>query len=682
MNLGKYEIQEELGQGGFGTVYKALDRSLKRTVAIKVLHPNLVNDQTFLGRFRQEAQITAQLNHANLVHIYNYGESEGHYYIVMSYMPGGSLKERIKNEGAFSKEAALAVIEQIADGLEYSHKHHVIHRDLKPGNILFDEEGKACISDLGFAKLLRSDASASMSASGGIVGTPAYMAPEIWRGTAASPATDIYSLACILVEMLTGERLFGGESTPEVMLKHFEPLHLPEGLPEEWKAVLEAALEKKPEDRIQSVAEFLEQLKQAGLSSQKYTNQPLGGDQGESLSDKKREASPENEPLEVKQILQRSLDSHPVEMVFESENEFRKKRENETKDAVNATHVIGEEAGFIEADSGKSKTQKNQNLENSESSLSSRSRKEKSNSKSGLILGFALLAIILGVITYQIVKSNSKTEYADVKVAVTATATNPAVIPTKAATKTPAPPANEAVLGIGSTQTRNKDKMEQVYVPEGNFIMGSDDVEWAKPVRTVYLDAYWIDKYEVTNGQYQQCVSRGKCTEPYRSDYEPWSNYYGNLSFDDYPVVYVDWNQAKAYCEWAGGDLPTEAQWEKAARGEDGRKYPWGNTEPNSSLVVFDTNDNESVGSKPDGASPYGAMDMMGNVWEWVNDEFEGYYDPNDTYNPQGPNPSSLKVLRGGGWFNSSDEVHSAVRNFDYRNVQLNSMGFRCASKP
>ena len=163
MQLGKYEIQEELGQGGFGTVYKALDRSLKRTVAIKVLHPNLVNDQTFLGRFRQEAQITARLEHSNLVPIYDYGESEGHYYIVMSYMPGGSLKDRIKNEAPFSKEAALTIIEQIAVGLEYSHNRHVIHRDLKPGNILFDEEGNSYISDLGFAKLLRSDASASSS---------------------------------------------------------------------------------------------------------------------------------------------------------------------------------------------------------------------------------------------------------------------------------------------------------------------------------------------------------------------------------------------------------------------------------------------------------------------------------------------------------------------------------------
>ncbi len=163
MELGKFEILEELGRGGFGIVYKARDKALKRLVAIKVLHPNLVNDPTFVARFRQEAQIAAQLDHPNLVPVYEFGESEGRYYIVMGYMPGGSLKELIKKEGPLSKERALEILRQIGSGLAYAHSTGVIHRDLKPGNILFDAKGQARVSDMGFAKLLRSDSSASMS---------------------------------------------------------------------------------------------------------------------------------------------------------------------------------------------------------------------------------------------------------------------------------------------------------------------------------------------------------------------------------------------------------------------------------------------------------------------------------------------------------------------------------------
>jgi len=263
MELGKFEILEELGRGGFGIVYKAHDKTLNRLVAIKELYPELLTDPSFLSRFKQEAQIAANLDNPNVVPVYEFGESKGRYYIVMGYMPGGSLKDLIKKEGSLSKERALEILQQFGAGLTYIHKKGVIHRDLKPGNILFDDSGKARISDMGFAKLLRGNSGKSISGSGGLVGTPAYMAPEIWKEKPATAAVDIYSLACILVEMLIAEPLFQADSTPGVMLRHFEALKLPKNLPEEWKPAIKRALEKDPENRFGSVEEFLSALQTA-----------------------------------------------------------------------------------------------------------------------------------------------------------------------------------------------------------------------------------------------------------------------------------------------------------------------------------------------------------------------------------------------------------------------------------
>ncbi len=219
-----------------------------------------------------------------------------------------------------------------------------------------------------------------------------------------------------------------------------------------------------------------------------------------------------------------------------------------------------------------------------------------------------------------------------------------------------------------------------VYVPYGDFLMGSSDADKQahsdeKPQHTVYLDAFWIDKFEVTNAQYKKCVDAGNCSAPRLS-------YTGNSRYDNYPVIYISWNDAKAYCEWAGKRLPTEAEWEKAARGTDGRIYPWGNTFDKNLLNSAEGGkvDTTAVGSYPGGGSPYGVMDMAGNVWEWVADWYdENYYAYSPLSNPTGPSSRHDHVLRGGSW--SSDQIYarSASRyRFDPDGWNFN-MGFRCA---
>ncbi len=242
-------------------------------------------------------------------------------------------------------------------------------------------------------------------------------------------------------------------------------------------------------------------------------------------------------------------------------------------------------------------------------------------------------------------------------------------------------------LGIGSTQVSDKDGMTLNYVPAGEFLMGSSSADPAananeKPQRLVYLDAFWIDRTEVTNAMYRQCVQAGKCPAPLNPSSYARQSYYGNPDYDNFPVVYVSWYNAQSYCAWVGRRLPTEAEWEKAARGTDGFIYPWGDNPPdanlaNSGRVVIDTT---AVGSYLAGASPYGAMDMAGNVWEWVNDFYsETYYSSSPQTNPTGPATGEQRVVRGGGWDYAPELVRAAVRIPLEPDHRYAYEGFRCA---
>lgn len=242
-----------------------------------------------------------------------------------------------------------------------------------------------------------------------------------------------------------------------------------------------------------------------------------------------------------------------------------------------------------------------------------------------------------------------------------------------------------------------KDGMELVFVPSGEFEMGSN--EWnedEKPVHTVYLDAYWIDKYEVTNTQYAIFLNEvgnqmeGGVTWLDASDedvriYQFGGEWLADSKYSNHPVVEVSWYGASAYCEWAGRRLPTEAEWEKAARGEDGRMYPWGN-ETDSSLGDYygKARGTKPIGSYPAGVSPYGALDMAGNVWEWVFDWYDETYYRNSPYkNPQGPTSESFHVLRGGAWGLGVIYLRSSFRYW-HSPVDLSSyyVGFRCVFSP
>ena len=219
--------------------------------------------------------------------------------------------------------------------------------------------------------------------------------------------------------------------------------------------------------------------------------------------------------------------------------------------------------------------------------------------------------------------------------------------------------------------------VSMALVPAGEFTMGSY-ISYADeyPAHEVYLDAFYMDIYEVTNVVYKTCVDSGECIPPQQTGSYTRTSYYGNSEFDDYPVIYVDWNQANTYCEWRDASLPTEAQWEKAARGNDERTYPWGEgTDSNRANFNQNIGDTTEVGSYESGKSPYGMYDMAGNVWEWVADWYAAYPGntiSNDAYGKK------YRVLRGGSWYYSDDLLRASDRFAKSPDLISNYIGFRC----
>ncbi len=284
----------------------------------------------------------------------------------------------------------------------------------------------------------------------------------------------------------------------------------------------------------------------------------------------------------------------------------------------------------------------------------------------------------------------------------------PAQNPTPVDSSPPLPSSTaDHELSLGDSRIRPADDMEVIYVPEGEFLMGSDqkEVDYALeiclaydtncnlryfsvelPQHIVQLSSFWLDKTEVSTSQYNACVNNGTCEEISCENSV-------DLDSDDLPASCVNWNQAAAYCEWAGARLPTEAEWEYGARGIDGRRYPWGDEIDSSRLNYCDANcelpkrndgvddgyaETAPVGSYPDGASWIGALDMSGNVWEWTADWF-GPYSSERQGDPLGSDTGDRKVARGGSWHTSADHARSALRTYSDPERSIDHVGFRCA---
>jgi serine/threonine-protein kinase len=638
--LGRYHILEPLGEGGMATVYKAFDTRLEREVAVKVIRreafpPNQL--ERILARFEREAKSLARLNHPNIVKVHDFGDHDGAPYLVMEYLPGGTLKDRLGKP--MNWQDAAKILLPVAEALEYAHEQKMVHRDVKPSNILLTGKGAPLLTDFGVAKLLDQEDGQTLTGTGVGVGTPEYMAPEQWTNKTV-PQSDIYGLGVVFYEMVSGRKPYQADTPAALLLKQAnDPLPRPAqfapGLPDAVERVLLKALAKRVEDRYASMAEFaaaLEKLAQDTPAPVAATAHPA-----------------QTPPAAYDQPTR----DEPLAPTYKPQSAPQSRR-------VPAwTWGLG---GLV-------------------------------------LLAFCVLTVIglynLGAASLAPTETRSPTATATFTFTATATRT-----PTATHTAIPRP-TNTPVFGIGSTLPREQDGMLMVYVPAGPFEMGSNEGNISeKPVHTVNLDAFWMDQTEVTNAMYADFLnamgnqSEGGVTwldeadedvriEKSGSAWQPMGGY------GDHPVVEVNWYGAEAYCEWAGGRLPTEAEWEKAARGGlEGKRYPWGDEAPTCQAgarngVQYSACNGRTVSVGTFQPNGYGLHDMAGNVWEWVADWYdENYYRKSPSSNPTGPASGGSRVLRGGSWDYYSFYIRSAVRYRVTPDYTYYSVGFRCLRSP
>ena len=277
---GRYEVEEMLGQGGMARVFRGTDSVLGRNVAVKVLSPQYAGDDQFVARFRREAQAAAGLNHPNIVSVYDTGSQGDVHYIVMEYVEGRTLRDVIRQEGPILPERAAEIGQAVARALAMAHHAGLVHRDIKPGNIMLTRDGEVKVMDFGIARTSTGD---TLTQTAAVLGTASYLSPEQAQGATVDARSDIYSLGCVLYEMLTGRPPFTGDSPVAIAYKHVREDPVPPGrintdVPDSLEAVVMKSMAKNPENRYQSADELREDLERAAQGMPTLATPLLAGD--------------------------------------------------------------------------------------------------------------------------------------------------------------------------------------------------------------------------------------------------------------------------------------------------------------------------------------------------------------------------------------------------------------------
>ena len=695
---GRYQLDEFLASGGMGDIYRARRLHIGDTVAVKVLRPEVIENAQSRQRFYREARAAAMLHHPNAVVIHDFGEDDdGTVYIVMELLAGHSLRQVLVDSGRLTAERANNIIRQACAALEEAHRNGIVHRDIKPDNIMLmdahSDSDYVKLLDFGIAKLRdvmldTLSLEKNLTNVGTVIGTPHYMSPEQCQGETADARSDIYSLGVVTYEMLTGVTPFIAKTPTGVAIKHVTekpkaPSELRPEIGPSLEGVILKALEKEPTQRQQSAIEFANDFT-AALVPDRATSELSSALQGAISVDSTTAGKPAEQggprtavigskgyetqfaPSEGTEVLRGGVTapvSAPPKDDGVSLDKNRKATAKVGDDRVNDVH------------SKPGKSAKPPKVVKSEPARADKPKVGPSSVPPGkrsqlpMIAGGAAALILVAALGWFFFGRQSNE--------------TPAVIPSP----TPTVDATPAVTATPAISATNP-PVGMAFVPGGEFTMGRDDAEAnEKPAHTASVKPFFMDINEVTNEQYQKFLIEKNWPAP-----PSWVDGKFPAGEENFPVSDVTWEDAQNYASWAGKRLPTEEEWEFAARGTDGRAYPWGNeVRPDSANVLAKAGDKSSavaVGSKPNGVSPYNINDLSGNVWEWTSSEYKPY--EGGTIDEL-PGYSNVKVIRGGAYVSLAKQATTTLRrgwpatrndwppNTDKRKIDYTKTGFRCA---
>jgi len=667
--IGKYTISGEIGKGGMGIVYRGSDPYIGRTVAIKTVRLDVLRQESgrdeALKRFLREAQAAGNLSHPNIVTIYDVGEHEGLIYIAMEYIDGCSLESLLRQGREFTLEEIGRLFAQIASALDYAHGQGIIHRDIKPANILVGRNLKVAIVDFGIARTSAS----TMTQTGMLMGTPRYMSPEQIAGKKVDSRSDIFSLGAILYELITRRNPFEGESITTVIYKimHAElpPLsdfnkNLPPGL----ERVVRKALARDADLRYATCGELAADL--LLCSSEK------------GKADTIKESAPRAQQTQLLESGGQTVFSPPG---------AKHKRTVFLLLALFAVLAVAATVIFLTSRRGAVPVPAESPPAVVHEADTATVERIIPAATGQAPPGQANDVPAAAPATVEPVTVEQSTGKPAAKAAETGPRAAVEKTPAKAAALT-APAQVQPVLTPAAPAPNRKGFLEGVFfndtimvqIPQSYFTIGSPEGEGGTdehPAHKVFISDFWLGKTEVTFAQFDAfCRDTGR---PLPGD-EGWGR-------GGRPVINVSWEGAGSYCRWLSQKsgrrfrLPSEAEWEKAAR----EKYPWGPGDPTASLVNLRGSGDgfaftAPVGSFPAGASPYGILDLAGNVWEWTADWYDpNYYGESPGRDPRGPAAGLVRSVRGGSWTNGPELVRSANRSSESPDRRLNVLGFRVA---
>jgi serine/threonine protein kinase/formylglycine-generating enzyme required for sulfatase activity len=712
---GRYRLVHKIGEGGMGAIYKALHTKMDRICAIKLLTSLSKHDLDALARFNREAKMASSIDNPHAVTIYDFGEAEdGTLYLAMEFIDGKPLSHLLDEQQTIPIERAVNITGQIAEGLAAAHSLGIIHRDLKPDNIMLTRKGGETdyvkVLDFGIAKTMAEDSADNLTKTGFVLGTPVYMSPEQISGEKIDPRSDIYSLAIIVYEMLSGRLPFEGDNNQALMIKRIttEPIRLREVAPEideKVERVVMSGLARDRTSRIPSVETFASALKSAVYGS----TQAFGGRETRYIGDQP-DSSKTVELGSYKTDPGREAASYDKTEVIATPHSFS------TVEDVPATRVVQADGAQASAQASgqaaqlkQTKQQQSMATGGSGQQVSSATRRMPVGLWAGVVVALAALAAIVYflipggrsgfTVLVKGAPAGSEVFINNVSRGVTS-ADGTLRVAGLAAGDANVRVSREGYADFNARLTGEAGKEQaveaqllpaeidyggqMVLVPAGDFVMGDDGHDTnEKPAHKVSLPDFYLDKFEVTNAQYKKfCdeTSRPYPTSAVAKDYV--------INNPELPVIGITWEDAAAYARWAGKRLPREDEWEKAAswdpKGQKKRQWPWGDKPGGASanLGRMDVPLLAPVGHYAGDVSAYGIYDMGGNAGEWV-DAFYLPYDGNTKTDPDFG--TKFRVVRGGSMHSTIEQARTTFRGrvpleLDKNILQRVLIGFRCAA--